>query len=94
MCIEDEKALNEDFNISTPASTTVLELAQIIWRKINGDKPFRYISDKPFEYDVQKRVPSVEKAKRILGFEATTTLEDSLDELIPWIKEQIKLGGI
>lgn len=94
LCIEDEKALNEDFNISTPASTTVLELAQIIWRKINGDKPFRYISDKPFEYDVQKRVPSVEKAKRILGFEATTTLEDSLDELIPWIKEQIKLGGI
>lgn len=94
LCIEDEKALNENFNISTPVSTTVLELAETIWRKINGDKPFRYISDKPFEYDVQKRVPSVEKARRILGFEATTTLEESLDEVIPWIKEQIKLGGI
>lgn len=94
LCIEDEKALNEDFNISTPVSTTVLELAQAIWRRINGDKPFRYISDKSFEYDVQKRVPSVEKAKRILGFEATTTLEDALDEVIPWIKKQIKLGGI
>ena len=94
LCIEDDKALNEDFNISTPVSTTVLELAQTIWRKIKGDTPFRYISDKPFEYDVQKRVPSVEKAKRILGFEATTTLEESLDEVIPWIKEQIKLGGI
>ena len=94
LCIEDEKALNEDFNISTQVSTTVLELAETIWRKINGDKPFRYISDKPFEYDVQKRVPSVEKAKRILGFEATTTLEDSLDEVIPWIKEQIRVGGI
>jgi len=58
ICIENEKALNEDFNISTPVSTTVLELAQTIWKKINGDKPFKYVCDKPFEYDVQKRVPS------------------------------------
>jgi nucleoside-diphosphate-sugar epimerase len=94
LCVENEKAVNDDFNISTSVSTTVLELAEIIWKKINGDKPFRYTSDKPFEYDVQKRVPSVEKAKRILGFEATTTLDDALDEVIPWIKEQIKLGGI
>jgi nucleoside-diphosphate-sugar epimerase len=94
LCIESEKAINEDFNLSTPVSTTVLELAKLIWKRINGDKPFRYVSDHPFKYDVQKRVPCVEKAKRILGFEATTTLEESLDEVIPWIKEQIKLGGI
>ena len=34
ICVENEKALNEDFNISTPVSTSVLELAQIIWKKI------------------------------------------------------------
>ena len=94
MCIESENAINEDFNLSTPVSTTVLELAELIWRKINGDKPFRYVSDNPFEYDVQKRVPSVEKAKRVLGFEATTTLDEALDEVIPWIEEQIGSGGI
>lgn len=94
ICIESEKAINKDFNLSTPVSTTVLELAQLIWRKINGDKPFRYLCDKPFKYDVQKRVPSVEKAKRVLGFEATTTLDEALDEVIPWIEEQIKIGGI
>lgn len=94
MCIESGKAINEDFNLSTPVSTTVLELAELIWRKINGDKPFRYVSDKPFEYDVQKRIPSVEKAKRVLGFEATTTLDEALNEVIPWIEEQIGLGGI
>jgi len=94
ICIESEKAFNEDFNLSTPISTTVLELAHLIWRKINGDKQFRYVSDKPFAYDVQKRVPSVEKAKRVLGFEATTTLDEALDEVIPWIEEQITLGGI
>jgi len=94
LCIESERAINEDFNLSTPVSTTVLELAQLIWQKINGDKPFRYISDPPFKYDVQKRVPSVEKAKRILGFEAKTSLSDALDEIIPWIKKQIENGGI
>ena len=94
LCIESEKSINDDFNLSTPVSTTVLELAQLIWKKINGGKPFRYVCEKPFKYDVQKRVPSVEKAKRILGFEATTALDEALDEVIPWIKEQIKIGGI
>ncbi|MEN6385838.1 MAG: NAD(P)-dependent oxidoreductase [Phycisphaerales bacterium] len=92
-CIESEKAVNDDFNISTPVSTSVLELAEIIWKKINPDKPFRYVSDKPFEYDVQKRVPDVSKAKTILNVECKTTLEQSLDEIIPWIKQQIKIGG-
>ena len=94
LCIESEKAVNEDFNLSTPVSTTVLELAETIWKKINKDKPFRYVSDKSFPYDVQKRVPSVEKAKGVLGFEARTTLSEALDEVIPWIQKQIEAGGI
>jgi len=94
LCIESPKAVNDDFNISTNRSTTVLELAEIIWKKINGDKPFRYMSDKPYPYDVQKRVPDVSKAKELLGFEATTTLEEMLDEVIPWIDKQISLGNI
>jgi nucleoside-diphosphate-sugar epimerase len=93
LCVESEKAINEDFNLSTPVSTTVLELAEIVWQKINGDKTFRYVSDEPFLYDVQKRIPSVEKARRILGFEAKTTLDEALDEIIPWIREQIKAGA-
>jgi nucleoside-diphosphate-sugar epimerase len=95
LCIENDKALNEDFNLSTVTSTTVVELAQLIWQKVKGKQiHFRYISDPPFKYDVQKRVPNVEKAKRILGFEATTSLNDMLDEIIPWIEQQIAIGGI
>jgi len=93
-CVFDDKAKNEDFNISTDESTTVLELAKLIWKKINPNKKFRYVSDKPFEYDVQKRVPDTSKAKRLLNFEAKTSLDKMLDEVIPWIKEQIKLGRI
>ena len=93
VCIEHPKAVNQDFNLSTPKRTTALELAEVIWHKIHGDKkPFRYVSDPPFPYDVQERSPDVTKAREVLGFEATTSLEEILDEVIPWIEEQISLG--
>jgi len=93
--IEHPGALNEDFNLSTAESTTVLELAELIWKKINGsDVPLRVVHDDPFQHDVQRRVPATEKAKRILGFEATTSLSAMLDEVIPWIRQAIDAGTL
>jgi nucleoside-diphosphate-sugar epimerase len=95
LAMEHPEARNEDFNLSTEESTTVLELAESIWKKIKGpDEPLRVIHDEPFEYDVQRRVPATEKAKRVLGFEATTSLEEMLDEVIPWIGAAIRNGTI
>jgi len=93
--MEHPDARNDDFNLSTAASTTVLELAETIWRKVKGEGvPLRLVHDEPFEYDVQRRVPDTDKAKKILGFEATTTLEEMLDEVIPWIDAAVKAGCI
>ena len=92
--MEHPQALNQDFNLSTARSTTVLELAELIWRRLRGDDPFRYVSDPPYEHDVQRRVPSTEKARRILGFEATTDVEQMLDEVIPWVEEAVREGRI
>ncbi|HUC13756.1 MAG TPA: NAD-dependent epimerase/dehydratase family protein [Acidimicrobiales bacterium] len=93
--MEHDAAMNQDFNLSTATSTTVLDLARVIWQKIRGPEvPFHFVSDPPFEHDVAKRIPSVEKAKRVLGFEATTTLEDMLDEVIPWVRNALKEGII
>jgi len=85
--IESEKAINNDFNISTPVETSVLELAKEVWKQINGNKPFNYVCDDPFEYDVQKRIPDVSKAKEILGFEAQISLEQSVKEVINYMKK-------
>ncbi len=93
--MEHPDAHNEDFNISTAESTTVLELAEVIWRKIKGpDAPFRVVSDDPYEYDVQKRVPDVTKAREVLGFEATTPLSTMLDEVIPWVTQAVADGRL
>jgi nucleoside-diphosphate-sugar epimerase len=93
--VEHPRALNEDFNLSTAESTTVLELADLIWRKIKGtDVPLRWVSDPAFEHDVQKRVPSVDKAADLLGFRANTTLDEMLDEVIPWVTAAVHDGRI
>ena len=92
IAIEHPAALNQDFNLSTAVRTTVLELAQLIWRKIHGSgKPFRYVCDPGYEYDVQERSPATGKARDLLGYEAATPLSAILDEVIPWIGRQIEL---
>lgn len=93
--LDHPEAHNNDFNISTAEGHSVTELAEVIWRKIKGaDVPLRLIHDEGFEYDVQKRVPDVTKARDVLGFEATTTLDTMLDEVIPWIEKAVAEGTI
>jgi UDP-glucose 6-dehydrogenase len=95
LTMEHPAAHNEDFNLSTEESTTVRELAEVIWRKLKGqDVPLRLVHDTPFEHDVQKRVPDVTKAREVLGFEATTSLDKMLDEVIPWIERAAADGRL
>ena len=95
LAIESPAAVNNDFNLSTATSTTVLELAELVWRAVHGpDRTFQVVSDPPFEHDVQRRVPDVRKAREILGFEATTSLETMLEEVVPWIRGEVEAGRL
>ncbi len=82
-----ENAKNEDFNLSTSQSTTVLELADLIFDKIYPGQTPTYKFVDAFKFDVQKRIPSTVKAKNMLNYEAKTTLSEMLDIVIPWIEE-------
>jgi UDP-glucose 4-epimerase len=94
LAMESPKAVNEDFNLSTSVSTTVAELAQLIWERVRPGRPLRLVHEEPFEHDVSRRVPAVDKARGVLGFEATTTLPQMLDEVIPWIETELSAGRI
>jgi nucleoside-diphosphate-sugar epimerase len=93
-CMAQDAARNEDFNISTERSTTVAELAEVIWRKVKGDRPLTMVSDPALEHDVQKRVPDVTKARELLGVECATSLEEMLDEVVPWVTQAVHDGRI
>ena len=82
--MEHDAAMNQDFNLLQPLPPPSWSLLSSFGGKsVAPQVPFHYVSDPPFEHDVAKTDTSVEKAKRVLGFEATTTLEDMLDEVIP-----------
>ena len=87
VALESPEAVNEDFNISSPCPTTVLELAEIVWKKIHGT-PLKVKHENPFTYDVQVRSPNVEKAYKKLGYETKIDLEESVEEVIDWMRKQ------
>lgn len=62
----------------------------MIWEKIyDKETPFELISDEPYPYDVRKRISDTSKARNLLNFEANTTIDEVLDEVIPWVREAI-----
>lgn len=86
LALESEAAENNDFNISSPQPLTVLELAEKVWNKIHDTK-LKIKSENPYFYDVQVRSPDVSKAKNLLGFETMISLDDTIDEVIVWMKQ-------
>jgi UDP-glucose 4-epimerase len=92
--MEHEAALNEDFNLSTADSTTVIELAEMIWAKLKPEIPFQFVSDEAFEHDVQRRVPDITKARELLGFQTEVALDEMLDEVVPWVEAAVHAGRI
>jgi|TARA_S200002703_G_scaffold145347_1_gene139667 UDP-glucose 4-epimerase len=87
VAMESSAAENDDFNISSPEPTAVAELAEIVWRKIHGT-PLKLKHEDSFTYDVQLRSPNVEKAMEKLGFKTEIGLEESVEEVIVWMRKQ------
>ncbi len=83
-------AENEDFNISASEELTVAEIARRVWEACGNDPEALEFEHLPtFEVDVQRRWPSVEKAKAVLGWEAQVDLRDGIAETVAWLREQL-----
>jgi nucleoside-diphosphate-sugar epimerase len=81
--------LNEDFNISADRELTVAEIARLVWSACGEDPAAFELEQLPsFDVDVQRRWPSVEKARRLLGWEARIGLEEGLAGTVAWLRER------
>ena len=79
--------LNEDFNISAAREVTIAELARIIWEACGEDPEAFALEHLPsFQVDVQRRWPSVEKARRLLDWEARIELEEGIAATVRWLE--------
>jgi nucleoside-diphosphate-sugar epimerase len=82
--------LNEDFNISAAEELTVEEIARIIWESSGRDPAEFALEHLPgFEVDVVRRWPSVEKARRMLGWEARIDVRDGIARTVAWLRERL-----
>ena len=83
---------NEDFNISASRELTVAQIAALIWQACGNDPDELEFEHVPsFEVDVQRRWPSVEKARRLLGWEAQVELETGIAATVEWLRSQPSL---
>jgi UDP-glucose 4-epimerase len=86
-------AENEDFNISASEERTVAEVARLIWEACGRDPEDFELEHLPsFEVDVQRRWPSVEKARRLLGWEAKVDLRTGIDDTVRWLRDHELVG--
>jgi UDP-glucose 4-epimerase len=89
-CITNPKAIGESFNIGNPrAVITILGLAQTICRVL--DSKSKILFDPPLSADVAIRIPSVEKAKEVLGFSSKIDLEEGILKTAKYIKDKWKV---
>ncbi len=86
--MSSQAGVNEDFNISCSRELAVAELARIVWTACGEDsEAFALEHVQAPELDVRRRCPSVEKARRLLGWQARIELEDGIAETVRWLRE-------
>jgi UDP-glucose 4-epimerase len=79
--------LLEDFNISASEELTVAEIARVIWECCGKDPAaFRLEHLESFPVDVVRRWPSVEKAQRLLGWQAKIGLREGITQTVDWLR--------
>ena len=88
LALEHSNAVGESFNIGNARSAvTIHELAQRI-KHLAGSSG--EITFQPLHYtDVELRIPNVEKARELLGFEAKVDLDEGLERTIAWYREKL-----
>ncbi len=90
MAMESKKAENEDFNLGIEEEMKMVDLAKLIYNFCGSGKKFKVKFIPGFKHDIERRVPSGAKAKRLLGWKPEIKLENELPKIIEWVKKDLK----
>lgn len=85
-CIENPVAVGESFNIgNSRAVVTTYGLAQTVCRVLDSSSEIVF---KPaLSAEIELRIPSVEKADRMLGFKAEIELDEGIKRTAEWFRQ-------
>ncbi len=86
LAMESSKAVNEDLNIGSDEEIRIKDLARLLFSFCKINKPFKIKYIQGFKYDIQRRAPALQKARRILKWKPEKRLEEELPLIIDWVK--------
>jgi UDP-glucose 4-epimerase len=86
------EASDDVFNVASGVETSLIELAILLGRVMGRNLAPVYGPERGVN-PVRRRLASTDKARRLLGFEASVPLEDGLRKLVSWWRAQ-RAGGI
>ncbi|MCS7070665.1 MAG: GDP-mannose 4,6-dehydratase, partial [Anaerolinea sp.] len=90
------EALGQVFNIGSSEEVTIMQLAERVRDRADSASPIELI---PYEQayeagfeDFRRRVPSLEKINHFTGWQPTTSLDETIDQIIAYQREELKRG--
>ena len=84
--LTNDAAVGEDFNVSADEELTVREIAEIVWEACGNDRTDLELEHLPsFQVDVQRRWPSTEKARAVLGWQARIGVREGIADTVEWL---------
>jgi UDP-glucose 4-epimerase len=85
--LEHPAAPGQTFNLGNPrSSVTIYDLAQRILRLMGSNVGIGF--EPHTSADVELRIPNVEKARTVLGWEPVVELDEGLEKTIAWYRQQ------
>jgi nucleoside-diphosphate-sugar epimerase len=89
-----DAAVGEDFNVSASEELTVREIAAIVWEACGNDPAELEFEHLPsFEVDVQRRWPSTDKAREVLGWQARIGVREGIADTVEWFRREGVTGA-
>jgi dTDP-glucose 4,6-dehydratase len=90
LCIENPKAIGETFNLGNPRGTTTINMLAYLIKMISGSNSI--IKNVTRDHvDVELRIPSIQKARDVLGFDPKIDLLEGLKRTIAWYGDNLNV---
>jgi UDP-glucose 4-epimerase len=81
-----DSALGQVVNLGSDEEVTVLQLAERVRSRLGSSSEIRFvpydIAFRPGFEDMQRRVPDLKKANRLIGYRPTRSLDDVIDDIV------------
>jgi nucleoside-diphosphate-sugar epimerase len=88
LCLSKPGAVGQAFNIGNPRSTlTIFNLAREVVRLCSSRSSIRHVARS--EVDVELRIPAIDKARKLLGYEPKVDLEEGLLRTVLWYRREM-----